>query len=212
MKRIIMRSFAISTVLVMIICLCIPLIVTEKVEEVGTQQPPTTEVFIDPSEWFEVGTEPNEEDVTIPTDSLPQGPDPEDPNTWTFQLSSDEIYLLATAIHLEGGIESSRCQKYIGSVILNRMIASGQSLTQVLYAENQFSVAGQLASSHPTDLQIAIAMDLVIHGTVLPECVTFFRAHKYHDRTTVDTSFVKNYTCVDHTYFSHDIRICHDNH
>lgn len=220
-----MRYIVWICVLLLFLSFCVPLIVHVKVA--GQRVQPTTETTqptmepdIYPSEWFvtddpnySLGTSPD--DSTEPTQATttePREPDPGDPSTWMIDMSDGDVYLLATAIYLEGGIESQLCQSYIGSVILNRMSTQSKTLSEVLYAKGQFSVAGDLAYSDPTDLQIATAMELIIHGSALPECVTFFRAGQYHDKYTVNTQYIKPYICVDNTYFSHDIRICGDNH
>lgn len=219
-----MRYIAWICVLLLLLSFCVPLIVYVKVkgEQVSSTPEttqPTMEPDIYPSEWF-VTDDPNytlgpsPDDSTEPTQvtTAPTGPDPGYPETWSIQMSDDDIYLLATAIYLEGGIESQLCQSYIGSVILNRMSTQNKTLSQILYAKGQFSVAGELEYSDPTDLQIATTMELIIHGSALPECVTFFRAGHYHDKYTVNTQYIKPYICIDNTYFSHDIRICGNNH
>lgn len=136
---------------------------------------------------------------------------PDEPSVRDY-LSQSDIHLLATAIYLEGRGESKKCQAYIGSVILNRMIQGNKSLRSVLYAKNQFSVADDLAHTDPSGTQLDIASQLAEDGPCLPPCVTFFRANRYHDNKTVNTKYIKPYMCIDTTYFSHDIRICGNNH
>lgn len=137
--------------------------------------------------------------------------EPAEPTYW-MELTDEEIWVLATTIYLEGRGESVECQKGICSVILNRMTTREQSLHDVIFAPNQFSVAGAVHNSCPDDTQIGLVHAVLMNNTTLPECVTFFRAGKYHDSKTVDTTYIKPYIVIDNTYFSHDIRICGGNH
>lgn len=184
----------------------------DTLEEATQTKEASTEDIIDPSEWFVQVTQPEETHPPELSVSISTEPDPNNSSTWNYYLDDEDIYLLATAIYLEGGAESYQCQMYIGSIILNRMTTRSQTLSDVLYTPNQFSVVSQLAYSSPTDEQITVAKELAMYGPVLPECVTFFRANHYHDSNTVNTSIIKDWCDIDNTYFSHDIRICNNNH
>lgn len=118
-----------------------------------------------------------------------------------INLSESEINLLATLIYLEGGCESYECMKGIASVVVNRMITTGDSLHQVIHAPGQFSVAHLLDSYSPTEETLRAARDIVENGPSMPIHVLYFRASYYHQ---FGNGRVIPYTCIDNTYFSSD--------
>ena len=118
-----------------------------------------------------------------------------------INLSEAEINLLATLVYLEGGCESYECMKGIASVVVNRMLTTGDSLYQVIYAPGQFSVAHLLDSYCPTEETLRAARDIVENGPSMPIHVLYFRASHYHQ---FGHGRVIPYTCIDNTYFSSD--------
>lgn len=113
-------------------------------------------------------------------------------------LTESEIYLLSTLVYLEGGTESFECQKAIASTVINRMLASGDTLIEVIYAENQFSVANKLDDASPSESS-KIAVDEVLnYGSTIPLYVTYFRAGEYHD-----WGDQVPYCRIDNTYFTY---------
>ena len=75
-------------------------------------------------------------------------------NTWgntELYLTEYEVELLSTLVYLEGGGESFECQKNIASTVINRMLTSDYTLSEILYANNQYSVASRLAYSSPSE-------------------------------------------------------------
>lgn len=113
-------------------------------------------------------------------------------------LTEHEVQLLSTLVYLEGGGESFDCQKNIASTVINRMLTSDYTLTEILYADNQYSVASSLTYSSPSDSCEEAVMEVLNYGTTLPIYVTFFCADYYHqwgDQTP--------YCSVDNTYFSY---------
>lgn len=113
-------------------------------------------------------------------------------------LTEREVQLLSTLVYLEGGGESFDCQKNIASTVINRMLTSDYTLTEILYADNQYSVASRLTYSSPSQSCEEAVMEVLNYGTTLPIYVTFFRADYYHqwgDQTP--------YCSVDNTYFSY---------
>lgn len=175
---------------------------TERLDGVVPHDPASPIEDLEQEEQTVVETEPTDSEAET-TD-----PGPYNSETWTLDLTNDEIYLFATAIWLEGRGETSECQKGIGSVILNRMMTRDLSLKEILYEYNngvyQFSVAPRLSYSSPDDKSLASATDLVVFGPSMPRCVTYFRASYYHDWS----SLIQPYCSIDNTYFSHDIRLC----
>lgn len=121
-----------------------------------------------------------------------------------IELTEDEKYMLATLIFLEGGGESVECQHAIGSVVINRVTTSGDSLESVIYAKGQFEPAYLIPSTIPEDTQLEIVNELCINGPSLPEYVTYFRADYYHE-----WSDLTPYKHIDNTYFSFSGGLCY---
>ena len=118
-----------------------------------------------------------------------------------IDLTESEINLLATLVYLEGGCESYECMKGIASVVVNRMLTTGDSLHEVIYAPGQFSVAHLLNSYSPTEETLRATRDVVQNGPSMPIHVLFFRASYYHE---FGNGRVIPYICIDNTYFSSD--------
>lgn len=113
-------------------------------------------------------------------------------------LTEYEVHLLSTLVYLEGGTESFECQKAIASTVINRMLASGDTLIEVVYADNQYSVASQLNSASPSISTENAVTEVLNHGTTLPIYVTYFRAGHYHD-----WGDQVPYCSIDNTYFTY---------
>lgn len=113
-------------------------------------------------------------------------------------LTDTEVKILGTLVYLEGGVESYDCQKAIASTVINRMITSGDSLIETIYADNQYSVACMLDDSSPSDESLNAVMEVLNNGTTVPEYVTFFRAGYYHD-----WGDQVPYCRIDDTYFTY---------
>ncbi len=113
-------------------------------------------------------------------------------------LTDEETTMLAALVTLEVGTEGYECQKAIASLVINRMLTSGSTVSEVIYAKNQFSVAGRVASTTPSEQCMKAVNEVLETGTTLPIYVTFFRSRYYHswgDQVP--------YTVMDHTYFSY---------
>lgn len=121
-----------------------------------------------------------------------------------YELTYDEIDMLARLVYLEAGGESYECMKGVTSAILNRMTSTGMSLHDVIYEPGQFSPACYIESTCYTDTVYSAVIDVVENGPSLPEYVTFFRANHYHD---FGNNIVVPYTFINNTYFSADIRL-----
>lgn len=122
-------------------------------------------------------------------------------NTWgntELYLTEYEVELLSTLVYLEGGGESFECQKNIASTVINRMLTSDYTLSEILYANNQYSVASRLAYSSPSESCEEAVMEVLNNGATLPIYVTFFRADYYHE-----WGDQVPYCNVDNTYFSY---------
>lgn len=113
-------------------------------------------------------------------------------------LTDTEVQILGTLVYLEGGVESYDCQKAIASTVINRMITSGDTLIETIYADNQYSVACMLDDSSPSDESLNAVMEVLNNGTTVPEYVTFFRSGYYHD-----WGDQVPYCRIDDTYFTY---------
>lgn len=116
-----------------------------------------------------------------------------------YNLTSAERELLAQLLYHEARGESLECQKAVVSVILNRVDSKiwGDSLTDVIYAKNQFEpvVKGLLPNTKPLQKQYE-AIDYVLeNGATVPEEVLYFRADHYFEWAT-------DFMNMDNTYFS----------
>lgn len=140
---------------------------------------------------------------TCPYEDATESLDSESVTTY-YELTYDEIDMLARLVYLEAGGESYECMKGVASVVLNRMTSTGMSLYDVIYEPNQFSPACYIESTCYTDTVYSAVMDVVENGPSLPTYVTFFRAGYYHD---FGNNIAVPYTCMDNTYFSADIRL-----
>ncbi len=131
-------------------------------------------------------------------ETTPSQPEESEPTGTIVSLTESEATMLAALVTLEAGAESYECQKAVASLVINRMLTSNSSLSDVIYAKNQFSVAGKVATTKPFDSCVKAVNDVLTNGTTLPIYVTFFRAGYYHswgDQVA--------YCCIDNTYFSY---------
>lgn len=145
------------------------------------------------TDYLKQFTDPFEEPVEP---SAPQEPDGITGNIVT--LTADEKRMLAALVTLEVGTEGYECQKAIASLVINRMLTSGSTVSEVIYAKNQFSVASKVASKTPSEQCVKAVEEVLTTGTTLPIYVTFFRSRYYHswgDQVP--------YGVMDHTYFSY---------
>lgn len=123
-----------------------------------------------------------------------------EPSYNVFDITDDEREILARIVYLEANIESFDCQAAIASVIFNRLSSGywGNSLYDVLYAENQFSTIYNIDHVTPNEINYE-AVDYVIqNGCTLPYYVMYFRA-EYHFQWN---GYVP-YTVIDYTYFGY---------
>lgn len=113
-------------------------------------------------------------------------------------LTESEIDLLSRLVYLEGGTESFECQKAIASTVINRMLDSGDTLAEVIYAENQYAVADMLDNATASKSAEDAVSEVLRKGVTVPGYVTFFRADYYHE-----WGDQVPFCCIDHTYFSY---------
>lgn len=113
-------------------------------------------------------------------------------------LTWSEIQTLASLVDLEVGIENYDCKKAVASIVFNRMNYYNLELDDVIFADNQFSVADKVREHKPSEESINAVKDVITGGITVPEYVMFFRAGGYHcwgDQ--------KPYMQIGNTYFSY---------
>lgn len=120
--------------------------------------------------------------------------------TNAYTVTSVEREMLARLVHREANTESIDCQMAVVSVVFNRLESGywGDTLEEVVYAENQFAPANLLYCTTPTETNYE-AVDCVLeNGVTIDNYVLYFRAN-YH----FDWDGYKPYMKIDHTYFGY---------
>lgn len=123
--------------------------------------------------------------------------------TYVYNITSEEREMLARIVYLESNIESLECQKAVASVIINRWQDGywGDTLSDVIYAKNQFTPAQHIYKTTPTEMNYE-AVDYVLkYGCTVPAYVKFFRAN-YH----FNWDGYEPYQKIDHTCFGYLIK------
>ena len=126
--------------------------------------------------------------------------------TYAYNITSVEREMLARLVYLEANTESLECQMAVASVVINRWQSGkwGDTLRSVIYYPYQFTPAGLIPKSTPTELNYT-AVDLVIqNGCTLSPYVMYFRAD-YH----FDWEEYKPYSQIDNVcfgYFEKDVK------
>jgi len=95
---------------------------------------------------------------------------------YDFELTQEEIRLLAKLVWVEAQGESNEGQQAVAEVVLNR-IASDKfpnNLRDVVYSENQFRSAKFLKDAQPYQLQYEMVDNAMYGPYVLPEDVHYF--------------------------------------
>lgn len=95
----------------------------------------------------------------------------------TENITEEEIDLLAKVTYLEAGNQSMTGQRGVVEVVLNRVLDDRfpNTIEEVLYQKNQFSVASRIQSAKPTEVQYdAVYMTLNTTEPILRDDVVFF--------------------------------------
>ncbi len=95
---------------------------------------------------------------------------------YDFELTWEEIQLLAKVVWVEARGESNEGQQAVAEVVLNRLASDGfaDTLKGVVYAENQFRSAKFLDKAEPYQLQYEMIENALYGPYVLPEDVFYF--------------------------------------
>lgn len=98
--------------------------------------------------------------------------------TYKYNISSVEREMIARLVYLEANTQSLECQQAVASVVINRWIDGrwGNTIASVIYSRYQFSPAGLIYKTTPTETNY-VAVDYVLkNGPILPEYCLYFRS------------------------------------
>lgn len=127
----------------------------------------------------------------------------------TFQFTPAEVQLIAECVQCEAGVGNSLSQKYVCSVILNRLSSDKypNTVEEVIYQKvgstPQFSVAydGSMDIVKLDDEVLLNTYRTIVYGSYLPDYVLYFYS-KTVDENWVNTLNV--YTTVEGTVFAYE--------
>jgi hypothetical protein len=99
----------------------------------------------------------------------------------SYNISESDREMLARLVFLEANTESLECQKAIVSVVINRWQSGywGSTLTDVVYAPNQFTPAKKIPNTTATQINYQAVDEVLQNGCTVPSYVLYFRAN-YH--------------------------------
>ena len=120
--------------------------------------------------------------------------------TYAYNITSEEREMLARLVYREANTESIECQKAIVSVVINRWQNGrwGDELSDVVYAESQFSPSHLLYRTTPNETNYAAVDEVLKSGITLPSYVLYFRAN-YHFNWHGYNAYIK----IDDTCFGY---------
>ena len=97
--------------------------------------------------------------------------------TYKHNISSVEREMLARLVYLEANTESLECQMAVASVVVNRWLDGrwGSTIASVIYSPYQFSPAGLIHKTTPTETNYAAVDHILKSGPILPGYCLFFR-------------------------------------
>ncbi len=98
--------------------------------------------------------------------------------TYKYNVSSVEREMLARLVYLEANTESLECQRAVASVVINRWLDGrwGSTLASVIYSPYQFSPAGLIHKTTPTETNYIAVDHILKSGSILPKYCLFFRS------------------------------------
>lgn len=97
---------------------------------------------------------------------------------YTYNVSSVEREMLARLVYLEANTEGLECQMAVASVVINRWQNGfwGDTIASVIYYPYQFSPAGLIYKTTPTETNYAAVDQVLRSGSILPAHVMYFRS------------------------------------
>lgn len=125
--------------------------------------------------------------------------------TYKYNISSVEREMLARLVYLEANTESLECQMAVASVVINRWLDSrwGSTIASVIYSPYQFSPAGLIHKTTPTETNYAAVDQVLKSGSILPKYCLFFRSgHCFSDIWEGYARYAK----IDGIYFGYFIK------
>jgi spore germination cell wall hydrolase CwlJ-like protein len=86
--------------------------------------------------------------------------------------------MLARLVYLEANTESLECQRAVASVVINRWLDGrwGSTIASVIYSPYQFSPAGLIHKTTPTETNYVAVDHILKSGSILPKYCLFFRS------------------------------------
>jgi spore germination cell wall hydrolase CwlJ-like protein len=98
--------------------------------------------------------------------------------TYKYSVSSVEREMLARLVYLEANTESLECQRAVASVVINRWLDGrwGSTIASVIYSPYQFSPAGLIHKTTPTETNYVAVDHILKTGSILPKYCLFFRS------------------------------------
>jgi spore germination cell wall hydrolase CwlJ-like protein len=98
--------------------------------------------------------------------------------TYKYNISSVEREMLARLVYLEANTESLECQRAVASVVINRWLDGrwGSTISSVIYSPYQFSPAGLIHKTTPTEMNYVAVDHILKSGSILPKYCLFFRS------------------------------------
>ena len=98
--------------------------------------------------------------------------------TYKYSISSVEREMLARLVYLEANTESLECQRAVASVVINRWLDGrwGSTIASVIYSPYQFSPAGLIHKTTPTETNYVAVDHILKNGSILPKYCMYFRS------------------------------------
>lgn len=98
--------------------------------------------------------------------------------TYKYNISSVEREMLARLVYLEANTENLECQMAVASVVINRWLDSrwGSTIASVIYSPYQFSPAGLIHKTTPTETNYVAVDHVLKNGSILPKYCMYFRS------------------------------------
>lgn len=98
--------------------------------------------------------------------------------TYKYNISSVEREMLARLVYLEANTQGLECQQAIASVVINRWLDGrwGNTIASVIYSRYQFSPAGLIYKTTPTETNYAAVDHVLKNGSILPKYCMYFRS------------------------------------
>ena len=98
--------------------------------------------------------------------------------TYKYNISSVEREMLARLVYLEANTQGLECQMAVASVVINRWLDSrwGSTIASVIYSPYQFSPAGLIHKTTPTETNYVAVDHVLKNGSILPKYCMYFRS------------------------------------